>query len=220
MKKKIVVLSLLFVVFLIALTPMSLLETQIAKQKSIAVSGINGSLWSGNVAEIRAGNISLSNVDYENSFLALMTATLSTDLNIKSGDIKGRLSIEAGTDYQEKIVFEKVNLRMPAEMIAEFVNTLGAKINGNISTTNISALIERQNVSAVNGTGRWMNASVSFGGKNFELGNFVVNLSTDEKTKTITGKLQKSENKLGLEGEFTYTSNLLEASLKISINQL
>ena len=87
-------------------------------------------------------------------FFSLLTAKFSSDLKIKSGDIKGSLNVELGTDYKEKVVLNSVNLRMPAENIQNFANTMGADIGGNISTSNLSLEIERTKIKTVSGTVR------------------------------------------------------------------
>jgi len=217
MKKKILVLSLLFFVFLIALTPVSLLESQLTKLRGVSVSGLSGSVWSGNVAQVNVGKIYFSDIDYDNSVFSLLTATLSSDLKIKSGDIKGTLNIEVGTDYQEKVNLNNINLRMPASLIQNFTNTMGAEIGGNVSTNSLNLSLEKQKVKNVSGVARLRNASVSFAGQNIKLGDFAVSLSTDEKTGIIKGVLQKTKNALGLEGEVTLAPNgMLEFNGTIS----
>ncbi len=204
MKKKIIILSILFVVFLIALAPVSLIQSPLKNIRAVKITGMSGSIWSGNISEISAKKINLSNIAYSISFTQLFLAKLSTDLSINSGDIQGDLTLNIGTNYKDSITVENANLLLPAEKIKDYVSTFGAKLSGDITTSQLSLITNKNNIDFIEGIARWKQAYVEVLGQSFELGEFAIELKTDESSKVINGKLLNTKNLLGLQGNLKY----------------
>ena len=217
MKKKILILVPLFFVFIIAMAPASLLENLVAEQKRVTVSGFSGSLWSGEINSISTNGLAFENVEYSLGLLALLTAKASIDLDIKKGLVKGNLNVTAGSDYMQSMHINNANLRLSAAELENHIKLMGAKLKGNISTADLSLELANNRPKSADGTLRWRNAAVVFAGKEWPLGNFAVDVSTNERTKAIVGKIRDNKNQLGIDGEVSLLPNgMVEFSGSIS----
>ncbi|MCW8875813.1 MAG: type II secretion system protein N [Kangiellaceae bacterium] len=217
MKKKILILVPLFLIFVIAMAPASLLENLTAEQKRVSLSGFSGSLWSGEINSVSTNGLSFENVEYSLGLFALLTAKASVDLNIKKGLVKGDFNVTAGSDYMQSLKINDANLRLSAAEIEDYVKLMGAKLKGNISTSSLNLELANNRPKNADGTLRWRNAAVNFAGKEWPLGNFAVDISTNERTKAIVGKIRDNKNQLGIDGEVSLLPNgMVEFSGSIS----
>ncbi|TQV85496.1 type II secretion system protein N [Aliikangiella coralliicola] len=203
MKKKIFVLTGLFILFVFMQAPASLIENFLPQNNKVTVAGLSGSLWSGEIATVNTPELSLKNVEYSINPLALFLAKLSLNLDISDRDVDGSLNLKAGSNYQESIELSDVNLNISASTFEQFVSVRGVKLSGDVSSSDLDVILENKRPTNINGRASWRKAAVVFGGKTWNLGDFVVELSTDEAKKTIVGNLQKTKNELGLEGKVT-----------------
>ncbi|WP_196139292.1 type II secretion system protein N [Aliikangiella sp. G2MR2-5] len=203
MKKKILIGLLLFVVFIIILAPASLIKNLSSKQELVLLRGFSGTLWSGEIASVSARKLSLEDVKYDIKVLPLFWAMFSVDLDISKGDIKGSLTFSADQNFQISHSVNNANIRFDAKLLENFVNTMGAKIGGNVSTSELDITIDKGKPSFLEGVTRWRNASVNFAGQNLSLGDFSVRFMTNEKNGDIKGRLEKGKNILDLQGEVT-----------------
>ena len=205
MKKKIFILVGLFLLFMVVLTPAKLIESFLPQQNLLAVSGFSGSVWSGEISHINAQQISLKDVSFSINPIALLMAKLSVKLDIPKGDINGDLNVKMGSDYQKNIEFSDVNLSVQAAVLKSFIPIKDSEVGGVLESEALNLIVENKKILAVDGLGSWKNASVTYSGENWALGDFSVQLSTDDK-KVIQGKLLKTKNALGLEGSFSLTT--------------
>ena len=206
MKKKILILSSLFVFFVVALTPASLINIVMPPQKNLSIHGVKGSIWSGDIDQITVAGKQLKQVKFAVNPFVLMMAKLSLDLDIKKGDVLGDLNIVLGSDYAQNIQLNDANLNVTAAMFQNYLPITGVEIGGEIVTSNLNVKVENKKLVIAEGLLSWKRAAITFSGQEWQLGDFVVDASTDEKTNVISGKLLKSQNKLDLKGKFSLDS--------------
>jgi len=203
MKKKILILSSLFVLFIAAMAPASLIERFMPRQEYISISGLSGSIWSGKIAQVSAMGENFYDVDFSLSPFAILIASLSLDVDISKGAVVGDLNVVLDKNYNENVTLNNVNLSVKANSYPSYMKTFGIELGGDIDISKLDLTIENKKPVIVNGIVGWKSSSVIYAGQEWSLGDFSVVLLTDEENKTITGKLNKIKNELGLEGQFT-----------------
>jgi|GEM_PF-2400129 len=203
MKKKILILSIAFVVLVIAFAPAKLAENFIPDNKGVAVSGLSGSVWSGEIASIVAPGISLSEIEFSTSLLDLMLANPSIMLDIAKGDLQGDLRVYLSEDLSQSVRLDNANLTLAAAHLEPFLPIRGVELSGQLSTGDLDVRAENKRPTFLEGNIQWRNASISFGGNSWPLGDYSVSVTTDEEKKIITAQLEKRKNELGLEGTIT-----------------
>lgn len=207
MKKKILILSALFLVFVIALAPASLLASFINQQEQVSASGLEGNIWNGEIAQLNVQNYQFNNINYSINPLALLLANLSLQLDITSGDFEGVSDLVLTRDYNNSFTLENANLTVEASQLEDKLPLSGVSLNGLITTTDLNLEVKDRKPDNVSGIVSWKNAALSSSRNQWDLGNFVLDIDTDTSKKEITGQLRKVPNKLKLEGKFTLSEN-------------
>jgi len=172
----------------------------------VSLSGLSGSVWSGEISQIDAMGKSLSQVEFSVNPLALFGGKLSLDLDIAKGDIQGDVNIVVGSDYAKTLELNDTNLEVEAKSFQSYLPIRGVEVTGEITSKNLDVQIENKRPTTINGQIIWKKSAITFAGKEWVLGDFIVETSTDEKTKKIIGKLLESKNKLDLKGQFSLDS--------------
>lgn len=196
----------LFFLFVIFTAPAKLIENFLPQQNKVIINGFSGSLWSGSISQINLQQMNFNDVTYSVNPFALMMTKLSVKLNIPEGDIQGALKVNLSNDYDKNMALNDINLIIQASSLQSFIPIKNSQVSGVIESKDLNALIENKKVTSLDGMASWNNASLTYSGENWKLGDFSVQLSTDDK-KVIQGKLLKTKNALGLEGSFTLTNN-------------
>ena len=207
MKRKIIILTGLFIVLVVAYTPAKLAESFIPQQRDLSVGGLSGSVWSGNIDYIRVKDISLSDIDFSVGLFSLLIASPTISLDVAGGDVQGDLDVNLTDDLQNNVDLSDANLSVSASILEKQIPVKGVELEGLISTNDLSVILENKKPKKLEGNIQWNNAALSFAGKNWKLGNFSVDTETDETTQIVTAKLNDTKNELGLKGTITIEPN-------------
>lgn len=207
MKSKILKLFGLFLIFVLVLTPASLINQVLPAQNKVSLVGISGSIWFGTIEQISAQGLQVEDVDFSINPLALLTAKLSVDLDIPRGDILGSLNLALDSDYKNSLMLNDVELELNAQQFQKYLPVRGVEIQGDIETSGLMLRTENKKPAQMSGQVSWQKAGVGFAGNNWSLGDFIINIRTDEAKKEIIGELQNSKNELGLQGKVILSAN-------------
>jgi len=206
MKKKIIILTLLFLVLVIVFAPVRLAENFIPESNDLSISGMQGSIWSGRIDLLEIKDWALKNIDYDLSVFALLSGTIGGSAKINKGDIKGDLSF--GIADQNSIAISDGNIEISALNFERYLPFPGIELNGKFLTNELSAQLVDKKPIIMTGETSWKGASVSIAAKKYELGNFQIIWDTDLEKKLITGTIKKNQkNKLDMDGKINITNN-------------
>ncbi|MGD9843439.1 MAG: type II secretion system protein N [Steroidobacteraceae bacterium] len=105
---------LVYLIFLLITIPASVLIKQLAKH-GIQVSSSSGSVWHGQVTDLRAGVLNLGNIDWQVRFMSLLTGKLAADVKLKqnTGFANGRVSI----GLSGKLQLNQMSASLPLQSI-------------------------------------------------------------------------------------------------------
>jgi len=207
MKKRIVILLELFLLFVVLLAPASLITELVPEQDKFQLSGVSGSIWSGTVEQINLGPINLQQVDFSPNLLAFFKAKLGFNLTINQGDIIGNLDAEIASEPMAQSRFDSINLKLDAESLQPLLPLAGTELGGEVKLTDFALALENKRPQEMQGELSWKNAQLGYAGERWQLGDFVAHVSSDEQKGRITAQLAKSDNKLGLQGKLTLSKD-------------
>ncbi len=216
MKKKIAILVSLFVLLLVVFAPVKLAENLIPKNSQLVISGMQGSIWSGQIDSIEIMDWQLQDIDYDLSIMSLITGNLGLSGEIHRGDIKGDFSFEVKDP--KNIEISDLNIETSAINFEKYIPFPGIELGGQVSTKDFYAQLVDQRPVMLSGVTSWDNASVDLNGQKWSLGSFDILWSTDADKNIITGMLSKNKkNKIDIDGNITLTQNgMLEFKGSIS----
>ena len=208
MKKKIVILVLLFLSLVIYFAPVKVVENFIPQNNKLSILGMKGSVWSGNIDRVVVSDWLLEDLDYHLNFFSLLTGNLNVSTLIKKGDIRGELDFDISDINNLEI--SEANLQAPAIRLEKYLPFPGIELGGNLSVQDLTMQLINQKPTTLFGTTRWKKANVDINGKSWALGDFEVIWHMDN--GVVVGNVSKSvKNQLGLEGTVTLTTaGLLE----------
>lgn len=201
MKNKIIILSLVFVVLVILFIPAKFVQNMIPANSPVELENMSGTIWSGKIERASSKSLFAEDINYQISWLPLLTATLSGSLDISSGDLTGSLDFSASD--QDNFSVAEANLKVVAEKLASFIPFPGVQLDGEFSTDNLIAEVVDKKVVIISGLTSWNNASVTINKRKHLLGDFAIEWTTNQSDSVISGQLKKTKNELGLEGNLT-----------------
>lgn len=216
MKKKIIILVSLFIILVVVFAPVKLVDNFIPKNNRLVISGMQGSLWSGEIGNVEIMGWRLENIDYNLSFLSLITGNIGGRVDIARGDIKGDFLFEV--EDQQNLEIDDLNIETSAVNLEKYIPIKGVELGGKVLTRDFYAQLVNQKPIALSGMTSWSNASLNLNGQEWKLGSFDVIWSTDLEKNIITGKLAKNKkNEIDIDGEISLSKNgLLEFKGSIS----
>ncbi len=216
MKKKIIILVSLFIILVVVFAPVKLAENLIPKNNSLIISGMQGSIWSGEIDTVDIMDWRLQEVNYNLSIISLLSGNLGGSGEVQAGDIKGNFSFEI--EDQKNIEIVDVNIETSAINFEKYLPFPGIELGGKVSTKDFYAQLVNQKPVVISGVTSWNNANIDLNGKKWPLGSFDIIWTTDTKTSLIVGTIGKSKkNELSLDGRISLTKNgLLEFKGSIS----
>lgn len=200
MKKKILILVGLFLLFVIYFTPAKLAESFIPDNNQVSVSGLQGRVWSGEISQVSAAGLSLSELAFSVNWLDLLMFSPSVDLEINRGDVRGDLQVSLA-DFKEYLEINNANIELAADNLSSQIPVRGVELGGDISSQDLSLITEQKKLSFVEGKLNWRRAVVNYAGQEFSLGDFSLVAETHPETKQIRAQLLKTKNELGLQGQ-------------------
>lgn len=185
--------------FLVATLPATLLLNQVSLPKNISVSGVSGSIWQTNVAQIIIDEVVINQVRTKLNFWSLFT--LSPSLPVTFGDSflagpEGELDI---TLSQEKIEIDNLRLFIKANEIAQQLTLpLPVTVQGDVEIMLYHAAIDIEDKNkciAANGVVAWSKAGVVALAEKIKLGTFNAKIACEEGALVL---VLSSKNDLGL----------------------
>jgi len=204
MKKKILILTVLFLLLVIIFAPVKLAENFIPENNNLSISGMQGSIWSGTIDLIEVSDWSIKNIDYSLSALSLITGSMGGSAEIHKGDIKGDLSFEIVD--QSNLEISDSNIEISAINFERYLPFPGIELSGKVLTKDLAVQLANRKPVMMTGVTSWRNASVSLANKKYDLGNFDISWDTDQEKNLITGMIKKNlKNKLDIDGNINIT---------------
>lgn len=221
MKKKIFILGGLFIFFVICFTPAKLAEGFIPDNNPVSISGLNGTIWSGEVGQVSAMNLSLNEVEFSINLIDLFLFSPSVDLVINRGDLQGDLEVSLA-DFKQYLEINDANIELSAGNLSSHIPVPNVALGGDIVSRDLSVVAESKKLKFLEGTVNWRRAVVNYAGQEFALGDFgaVVTTNTDE--NVINAELLKTKNELGLQGKVKLAADGMldfEGSIATDIDQ-
>ncbi|MET1256723.1 type II secretion system protein N [Aliikangiella maris] len=221
MKKKIFILTIIFLFAVIYLTPAKLVENLMPANPKVQVSGLSGSIWSGNIANISWNQLTLSDVEFALSPVSLLMAKISLALNFPAnGDLAGQVEANLPDTSGKSITISNANLTIDSALIQQLIPMPGVLVNGKVQTKNLDLETANNKLVSAQGDIIWRNASVAISGQDWQLGEFVVKAETRDKTNIIVFEIvDAKKNKLDLLGKATISPDgMMEFVGSVGIN--
>lgn len=202
MKKKFaisVVFLIMYIGFLVATLPATVLLKQVSLPKNILLSGVSGSIWQAKVEQVIVGEMVIRQVEAKLGFWSLLT--LSPALPVTFGDPllagpEGKFDI---TLSQQKIEIDNLILMLKANEIAQHLTLplpVTAKGDVEVALDHIAVNIKDNNKCiAADGFVQWSKAGVFALDDNIKLGNFNANIACEDGALAL---LLSPKNNLGL----------------------
>jgi len=200
MKKRVTILSLLFLFFIVMTAPVDLLSSVIEKQNKVQLLGLKGTLWKGQIEQIDYSSWQLRQVEYAIDFFPLLVGDISSHLSIKKGDLRGLLDLTLIS--QSELQVDHASLDLSASQLQRFIPFPGVTLQGNLATDDLSLVLVNQKLQSISGLTHWTGSKVSIGKSLFDLGNYSAEWRTEPSGKII-GRIIPSNNALSLKGDIT-----------------
>ncbi|MBL4766099.1 MAG: type II secretion system protein N [Colwellia sp.] len=188
-----------YIGFLIATLPTTLVLNQVSLPKNMQVSGVTGSIWSTEIAQVNIDGTSVAKVNAKLSFWSLFT--LAPKLSITFGDSfiagpEGKLELVLSA---EKVEINELTLLVKANEIAQqFTLPLPLSAQGDVELTLLNATIDLANNNqciTANGSISWAKAGVVALEKNIKLGNLSADITCEKGALAV---IISPKNDLGL----------------------
>lgn len=167
MKKKFAIgaiVLLTYVGFLIATLPTTFVLNQFTLPKNIHVSGVTGSVWNTNIAQVSIEGTRIAKVQAELSFLSLVTLTPTLAITFGDSFIAGPEGALELVLSQETAHINNLSVHVKANDIAQQLTLpLPMSAQGDVELTLQKAeidLTKNNQCIAVNGTASWSKAGV------------------------------------------------------------
>jgi general secretion pathway protein N len=191
-----------YMVFLLASAPLALVINNIKLPKNIALQGVSGSIWQGEIVKVTINNNEIEKVKTTVSFWSLFS--LSPSVHVTFGDAissgpEGKLNL---TVSSEQLALTEVEIFMSANDIAKQLTLpIPLSAQGNVELFLSEMVIATgAQLSCSKGAGEvlWSRAGVVALEQNIKLGKFMTEISCDE--GNLLAKVSPKNN-LGLSFE-------------------
>jgi general secretion pathway protein N len=188
-----------YIGFLIATLPTTVVLNQFSLPKSIAISGVTGSIWNTNIAQVDIEETSVQKVNANLSFWSLFT--LTPKLFITFGDSfiagpEGEFELVLSSDT---VVINDLKLLVKATEIAQKLNLpIPMSAQGNVELTLINAEMDLQKNNqciTAKGTALWSKAGVVAFNENIKLGKLNADINCENGALAV---IISPNNDLGL----------------------
>lgn len=203
MKKRILILSLLFIVFVIALTPAKAIFWIMPVQKNIVISGVSGKIWSANIEQVNYQQMQLEKVKVSPGLFSLISLQPEFAFDILKGDLTGTGNLALQSASANGFLMSDANIQINAAYLQTYLPLRQLKLNGIIKTSQLTLQTEKGKLILADGKLSWLQSVVEYSGNSWALGDFILKLETNKQNKTVSGELQKTNNQLGLQGKLT-----------------
>ncbi len=202
MKKKFAIggiFLIMYIGFLIATLPTTFVLNQFSLPNKVSVSGVTGSIWSTNIAQVNVVGTSIQKVKSTLSFWSLFTLTPKIAITFGDSFIAGpegefELVLSSG-----KVEINDLNVLVKANEIAQQLTLpLPISAQGNVELTILNAEMDLTNNNqciVVKGNVNWSKASVIALEKNIKLGDFNADIGCES---GVLALILSPKNDLGL----------------------
>lgn len=189
----------MFIALLIALVPARVATPFISDiVPGVNFSGVEGTIWSFEVASVGYRQYRLEQVELDTNPLALLFGSLSSNLRVDDAQVKlaGNLNLANNNLELNDIIFD-----IDASFIPENLNVAIDGAKGQVSGTIDIAHIANNKLLALDGAGSWRNAIIEYPNNDLELGTINFRLSKRaESTNTFRLTVVDNQGVLDLKG--------------------
>ncbi len=214
MKNKIILFISFLLFLIIILMPAKLITVFVPEKSGVTLSGLDGTVWSGNIEHVRVKDWSLNEVEFNTKILSLIAGKLGADISISKGDLNGFFSFNLKDD--KNIELDDANIKTSLSHFEKYIHFKGVELNGDIETRDLDLKLVDLKLTYLSGFTQWNNGAVVFNGKSWQLGNFAVDWQTN-KDGSINGTIMKKMNVLDIQGNINISNQgLLNFSGSIS----
>ena len=202
-----------YIAFLLANTPLALVINNITYPKNIALHGVSGSIWQGEIARVTINNNDIEKVKTAVSFWSLLSLSPSIDVTFGDAMLAGPEGKFKLIVSSEQFTLTEVELFISASDIAKQLPLpipLSAQGNVELSLSEL-VIVTANKLSCLKAQGdvTWSGAGVVALEQNIKLGKFAAEISCDE--GNLLAKVSPKNN-LGL----SFDGVLALAAQKIS----
>ncbi|EKE77565.1 type II secretion system protein N [Gallaecimonas xiamenensis] len=187
--------------FLVALAwqlPAALVLSQAPLPPGVAVSGVQGTIWQGQVAQLSVQGLHFEQLRWQTRPWALLTGQLSLHLSSRPGvsQLGGDLALGLGGD----IALDNLVLKVPvAPLVADMRLPVPSQVSGQLSVALAQYRKGAPWCEALSGKAQWLDAAVTNNFGDFDLGRIDADLACDQ--GAITAVVRDTPPRLGLELE-------------------
>lgn len=204
MKRKLVWalgLLLTFVVLLLVTAPATVLtRSASAMVPALGFSGVSGSLWHGEAAQLRYGALAIPQLRWQLSPWRLLLGQAVVHIAFgDGGESTGTATVQAG--LPGNLTVTEASVRVPAAMLQPFIRLPGVGVAGDLQLELPDLAYGGGRVEHLQGRLLWLRASVRTPFGQPALGSYAVDLGSDGEGG-ITGDISDIDGVLGLNGRF------------------
>jgi len=203
-----------YLLFLLLLTPAaSVISLLNLPAKTISLSGITGSIWSGQVAQAQIKSQPVEAISWSLKPLSLFAGNISTKLQatVFESPVNGRLNysyIDSSTSLYD------VSSYLKADALQKKLNLPFGEIAGNLKLNFEQIIIKSKALPAMSGEIKWSNAQLTLADK-ISFGDILLSINPDD-AGNLSGKLSNTGGELIINGDITVTAKSIY-TLRISL---
>ncbi|VAW87901.1 hypothetical protein MNBD_GAMMA18-1309 [hydrothermal vent metagenome] len=151
----------IYVLSLLAITPASFVSKELESQvEGLALYGVEGTLWSGELQALEINGIRLKNVEWSLSPFALLLGNARLQFALNSDELQSDGVVEIGL-LSDSTTLRDVDIRFPIEKYAQQLGVAGFDLSGNIEL-NLHHLTYQNNlISGLSGVLVWYESGIS-----------------------------------------------------------
>ncbi|NQD35672.1 type II secretion system protein N [Permianibacter sp. IMCC34836] len=203
-----------FLLLLLITAPATLLTRTASKfVPDLAFSGVTGSFWQGNAQQLRLGDISLTDFQWQLSPWQLLLGRAALQFQFDDGlSQRGSGKVQASAGGQ--LSASEVSVQLPAQALQPFINLTGVQLHGDLQLELSDAALANGRIERLQGRLNWSRAQVKTPLGQPQLGAYAVDLK-DDGEGGINGAITDIDGVLGLTGNFHLTMDRLELDASV-----
>jgi len=166
----------------------------------VTLSGVEGTIWSGNVRHLQAGVFQLQDLHWKVKFWPLLLGRLELALDSRDKEVefKTRVGRSLGGSFYLSELYGSTSMASLQQMTPYRMPVL----QGKVLFEGMKAVLAQGKLVEAEGTIRWQGATIKMGSP-LELGNFSIELETGD--QQVTGRLRDTGGPLQAEGSLKIT---------------
>lgn len=179
-----------YLVLLVATFPASHLLGRVALPADVKISGVSGTIWSGNAQRVVIAGSPVNNLNWELSFIPLIWGSIHLDLD--GGNSRDRSEISFSGPVQlsmlnpQQIGAQNLTAFLPVDLLMNYLPLpIPVEAEGRIRV-DIEELDFNQQCQILAGKGQWLNAQVPGTQGLIDLGNFAATFGCQDGAILLT----------------------------------